>query len=178
MVYSLSFVGIKSCSILYHVCLMSSSTGVMCMLCHTCFQSTCVHFVSTRSGLPSGVFWRSVWKVAYVCRLYARCVGFDPRTVQPVVSRYTDSATRPTHTLLMTLENPNKRNHLPMFKQCLQGYGSQYSFLQAKHKYIAVVVVRKRRNQFSVFWIGVNITYFLIENTLLRGHCCKLLASI
>lgn len=78
---------------------------------------------------------------------------------------------------LMALENPNKWNHLPIFKQWLQVYGSPHSLLQAKHKYIAVFVIRKPKNQSSVFWIGVNITYFLIETTLLREHCCKLLDS-
>ena len=40
--------------------------------------------------------------------------GFDPRTVQPVVSRYTDWATRPTHTFKYFLQT---HAHIQKYKQ-------------------------------------------------------------
>jgi hypothetical protein len=73
MLWSLSLVGMMSCSILYQVSFMCASTGVVCKLCHTCVQFTFTHFVLTRRGLPLGVSCMSSRNVSYTRLLYARC---------------------------------------------------------------------------------------------------------
>jgi hypothetical protein len=78
---SRSFVGIMSWMTLYKAIFVNSGIGAKRRFVHTVGRSVWGHFFSTRI----------CWWPDMACIL-----GFDLRTVQPVASRYTDWALRPT----------------------------------------------------------------------------------
>jgi len=88
--YSGAFVGIISCSTWYHIHLALSETGASFKFFHIRVQSVLGHsFCISISGDPAAT----------------HMLVFDPRTVQPVTSRYTDWAILAHHVAVCSLCN-------------------------------------------------------------------------
>ena len=77
------------------------------------------------AGLASGPVWTVAENLAPP--------GFDPRTVQPVGSRYTDYATRPTCTQLNNNNNNNNNNRLILLLFILLNFLRHDRPLRSKH---------------------------------------------
>ena len=93
MVYSLVRVGMMSFITLYQVTFTAVDTGASCTFSHTICQSVFGHIRVMRITGWSFPTFKSMHMVVYSPHLYALSVSADS---QPVVSRYTDWATRPT----------------------------------------------------------------------------------
>ena len=95
---------------------------------------------------------------------------FDPRTVQPVASRYTDYATRPTicHDLSLSSPLPASSNSLSQgLPSCRHPFGLQFSIIFGILSLFILVTWRSRFHLYPLSFSSTGSTFKLFQNFLM-----------